>query len=184
MPQCILKALAEKGFKSPTEIQSRTLPAAILGKKDILGAAETGSGKTLAFGIPLLAGIMELKKKNSKTGIRKPLTKTKEKHSEDNEIGHKEEFEVPMDVDESDVESEEEDENQSPLYGLVLTPTRELAVQVKNHIEAAAKYTGGVKDSLWKGICNNNSFYFRHQSGCNFWWLGSGQTGTCSEEVS
>ncbi|XP_005189033.1 ATP-dependent RNA helicase ddx24 [Musca domestica] len=152
VPQCILKALAEKGFKSPTEIQSRTLPAAILGKKDILGAAETGSGKTLAFGIPLLAGIMELKKKNSKTGIRKPLTKTKEKHSEDNEIGHKEEFEVPMDVEESDEESEEEDENQSPLYGLVLTPTRELAVQVKNHIEAAAKYTGIKVAAIFGGL--------------------------------
>ncbi|XP_074640652.1 ATP-dependent RNA helicase DDX24-like [Tubulanus polymorphus] len=28
------------------------------------------------------------------------------------------------------------------LYCLILTPTRELAVQVKNHLEAAAKYTG------------------------------------------
>lgn len=27
------------------------------------------------------------------------------------------------------------------LYALILTPTRELAVQVKNHIAAAAKYT-------------------------------------------
>ena len=30
----------------------------------------------------------------------------------------------------------------SPLYALVLTPTRELAIQVKDHIVAAAKYTG------------------------------------------
>lgn len=30
----------------------------------------------------------------------------------------------------------------SPLLGLVLTPTRELAVQVKHHIDAAAKFTG------------------------------------------
>lgn len=29
-----------------------------------------------------------------------------------------------------------------PLLGLVLTPTRELAVQVKHHIDAVAKYTG------------------------------------------
>lgn len=29
-----------------------------------------------------------------------------------------------------------------PLLGLVLTPTRELAVQVKYHIDAVAKYTG------------------------------------------
>lgn len=37
-----MKAIAEKGFRQPTEIQSLTLPSAILGRKDILGAAETG----------------------------------------------------------------------------------------------------------------------------------------------
>lgn len=31
-----------------------------------------------------------------------------------------------------------------PLLGLVLTPTRELAVQVKQHIDAVAKFTGKV----------------------------------------
>lgn len=29
-----------------------------------------------------------------------------------------------------------------PLYALILTPTRELAMQIKNHLVAAAKYTG------------------------------------------
>lgn len=29
-----------------------------------------------------------------------------------------------------------------PLLGLVLTPTRELAVQVKHHIDAVSKFTG------------------------------------------
>lgn len=32
-----------------------------------------------------------------------------------------------------------------PLLGLVLTPTRELAVQVKQHIDAVAKFTGEVR---------------------------------------
>ena len=35
-----------------------------------------------------------------------------------------------------------------PLYALVLTPTRELAVQVKNHLQAAAKYT-----DIYVSIC-------------------------------
>lgn len=34
--------MAEKGFKEPTEIQALTFPAAIMGRRDILGAAETG----------------------------------------------------------------------------------------------------------------------------------------------
>lgn len=41
--ETILRVLAEKGFKEPTEIQALTFPAAILGRRDILGAAETGS---------------------------------------------------------------------------------------------------------------------------------------------
>lgn len=122
--------MALKGFQSPTEIQSLVLPAAIMGKKDILGAAETGSGKTLAFGIPVLTGIMELKSKSSNEGIRKPLnnvqssTVIKESHNE-----------------EHDEEDNTDDENKR-LYALILTPTRELAVQVRDHLVAAAKFTG------------------------------------------
>ncbi|XP_031767899.2 ATP-dependent RNA helicase DDX24 [Galleria mellonella] len=63
LPEPILKALMELNFKKPTKIQQLTLPAAIHGRRDILGAAETGSGKTLAFGLPILTGIMKLKEK-------------------------------------------------------------------------------------------------------------------------
>lgn len=35
-----------------------------------------------------------------------------------------------------------------PLLGLVLTPTRELAVQVKHHIDAVAKFTGKSADLI------------------------------------
>lgn len=62
IPTSIIKALADQNFHSPTAIQALTLPAAILGCRDILGAAETGSGKTLAFGIPIIKGILDLKK--------------------------------------------------------------------------------------------------------------------------
>lgn len=64
LPENILKALCEQSFFYPTQIQLLTLPAAILGKRDILGAAETGSGKTLAFGLPILSGILKEKSQN------------------------------------------------------------------------------------------------------------------------
>lgn len=70
----LLKALYENGFTRPTEIQRLTLFPAILGRRDILGAAETGSGKTLAFGLPILNGILHLKEQwltNPKCSIRK-----------------------------------------------------------------------------------------------------------------
>lgn len=36
------------------------------------------------------------------------------------------------------------EEVRKPLYALILTPTRELAMQVKNHLTKVAKYTGKV----------------------------------------
>jgi ATP-dependent RNA helicase DDX24/MAK5 len=46
-------------------VKVRTLPAAVLGQRDVLGAAETGSGKTLAFGIPILHRILEYKEQTA-----------------------------------------------------------------------------------------------------------------------
>ena len=40
-------------FKSPTPIQSQSIPISLEGR-DILGTAQTGTGKTLAFTIPML----------------------------------------------------------------------------------------------------------------------------------
>ncbi len=40
-------------FKSPTPIQSKSIPVSLSGK-DILGTAQTGTGKTLAFTIPMI----------------------------------------------------------------------------------------------------------------------------------
>ncbi|CAG7712995.1 unnamed protein product [Allacma fusca] len=92
----VLQALYDKKFGLPTPIQRLTLPSAILGRKDIVGAAETGSGKTLAFGIPIIEGILKEIKENG---------------------------------------------DNRRLKALILTPTRELAVQVKDHIKDAAKHT-------------------------------------------
>ncbi|KAF5307170.1 hypothetical protein FQR65_LT00686 [Abscondita terminalis] len=116
LPQSILKAVVEQGFEKPTKIQALTLPSAIFGRRDILGAAETGSGKTLAFGLPILTGILKIKEK---------CNSTIEKQREDDNSKCN---------DKDDIVSK-------PLYALILTPTRELAVQVKNHLVAAAKYT-------------------------------------------
>jgi ATP-dependent RNA helicase DDX18/HAS1 len=46
-----LKATAELGYETCTEIQARSIPH-ILNGRDVLGAAKTGSGKTLAYMLP------------------------------------------------------------------------------------------------------------------------------------
>lgn len=229
VPSIILKALKEQNFETPTEIQTLTLPPAILGRRDILGAAETGSGKTLAFGIPIINGICELKKRGSKFILSKSgkfhetenspnfniedLENLENENAEnlsnddsgdeilenfENEITENsdnlEEYENDSNLEESDNDSDnleesdddsdnleesdndshnlEESDNDSdnledsdekemkcvrvidnikmksnentsskPLYALILTPTRELAIQIKNHLTKAAKYT-------------------------------------------
>jgi superfamily II DNA/RNA helicase len=49
----ILAAIKQMGFKKPTDIQIKTIPAVLEGK-DVLARADTGSGKTAAFALPLL----------------------------------------------------------------------------------------------------------------------------------
>jgi superfamily II DNA/RNA helicase len=49
----ILAAVADLGYKTPTDIQQQTIPAVLL-KKDIIAAAQTGSGKTASYVLPLL----------------------------------------------------------------------------------------------------------------------------------
>ena len=55
-----LKAIEEMGFKSMTEIQSKTIEHLLEGK-DVMGAAKTGSGKTLAFLVPIVELMYKLK---------------------------------------------------------------------------------------------------------------------------
>lgn len=69
-----LKVLKHKGFEEPTPIQISTIPAILLGRKDVVGQAQTGTGKTAAFGLPML----ELMPERSKNVQALVLTPTRE----------------------------------------------------------------------------------------------------------
>lgn len=64
----ILKGLSSIGFGSPTPIQAKTIPVALLGK-DVVGGAQTGSGKTGAFLIPILERLLYRPKKVATTRV-------------------------------------------------------------------------------------------------------------------
>lgn len=49
----ILKAIADKGYETPTPIQSEAIPAVLSGV-DVMAAAQTGTGKTAGFTLPIL----------------------------------------------------------------------------------------------------------------------------------
>src|SRR3989344_2952384 len=54
------KNIIAKGYESPTPIQDKAIPHALLGQ-DVVGLAETGTGKTAAFLIPLIDKVMKQK---------------------------------------------------------------------------------------------------------------------------
>ena len=53
----ILKAVEERGFKKPTDIQERVIPATLKGTS-IIGQSQTGTGKTHAFLLPIMNKIV------------------------------------------------------------------------------------------------------------------------------
>ena len=50
----LIRAIHKLGFKEPTPIQEKAIPAIIEGHRDLVGLAQTGTGKTAAYGLPLL----------------------------------------------------------------------------------------------------------------------------------
>jgi len=52
MPE-LLRAVADKGYDTPTPIQQRAIPAVLAGR-DVLAGAQTGTGKTAGFVLPIL----------------------------------------------------------------------------------------------------------------------------------
>ena len=54
LPEEILAAVTDMGFRVPTPIQAAAIPP-LLELRDVVGIAQTGTGKTAAFGLPLLA---------------------------------------------------------------------------------------------------------------------------------
>ena len=49
----LLRAVADKGYETPTPIQVQAIPAVLSGR-DVLAGAQTGTGKTAGFVLPLL----------------------------------------------------------------------------------------------------------------------------------
>lgn len=152
----------------PFSLQLAVLPTAMKGRKDVVGAAETGSGKTLAFGIPIISGILKDKDFEQKKAAKLEKQAEDEQDSEPEEIPEQPAADNQDPDHDGESESEGQDANgdahesapeeggqvidlqalsptPSPttkLRALIVTPTRELAVQIEKHLKAVAKYTG------------------------------------------
>ena len=65
----VLRAVTAEGYKTPTPIQAKVIPAMLTGR-DIVGIAQTGTGKTGAFVLPLLHGLNTNSTQPIKKGCR------------------------------------------------------------------------------------------------------------------
>ncbi|KAJ3063122.1 ATP-dependent RNA helicase [Podochytrium sp. JEL0797] len=147
----ILRALTEMDFGNPTDIQIKSLGAALdvtrkgngeASGRDVIGAAATGSGKTLAFGLPV---IQFLAKRDEKEGV---VIEDKDavEEDEDEEAEEKKESVVQQNT------GVKKNRVLRPCTALIMTPTRELAVQVTEHLKAVAKYTSAKIVSMVGGM--------------------------------
>lgn len=179
VPKPVLQALRVLGFSAPTPIQALALPSAIRDSMDILGAAETGSGKTLAFAIPMIHSILQWQKSKGLASISDGCLEGEADGEEDMPCQEATEEAEGLNSDTDEAPGADQDDSEylpkgcmkmfedkefdlnsqaqdnvavkgNPLLGLVLTPTRELAVQVKHHIDAVAKFTG-IKTAILVG---------------------------------
>jgi len=53
----LVQAVAERGYTTPTPIQSAVIPVMLAGQ-DVIGQAQTGTGKTAAFALPILQNLI------------------------------------------------------------------------------------------------------------------------------
>lgn len=65
----IKKSLSKQGFKRPTDIQFKSIPAILKGE-DLLAIAQTGTGKTAAFAIPTIHKIHVKKIIKQSNGVK------------------------------------------------------------------------------------------------------------------
>ena len=65
----IKKSISELGYKRPTDIQFKAIPAIMKGE-DVLAIAQTGTGKTAAFAIPILNHLNNQKRSRRSEDIK------------------------------------------------------------------------------------------------------------------
>lgn len=114
----VLTAIAKLRFAKPTAIQASAIPEIGRGR-DVIGKAQTGSGKTLAFGIPI---------------VERWLEEEEEGQNGRDHRGTEDEDEDDDDDDEME-EGNSRKKNKGPM-AIVLSPTRELAKQLGDHLKA------------------------------------------------
>ncbi|EDX84607.1 DEAD/DEAH box helicase domain protein [Synechococcus sp. PCC 7335] len=136
----ILRAIADQGYTDPTPIQVQSIPLVIAGH-DVMASAQTGTGKTAGFTLPLLQRLCEgLPLQTSPTRNQTSIRSDASRNGTSRPILRKRKGSVSRG-------------DHRPIRALIVTPTRELAAQIGENVNAYSKYLpvrstvifGGVK---------------------------------------
>jgi Superfamily II DNA and RNA helicases len=158
----VLKALVEKNYEIPTPIQIQAIPVALSGR-DLLGIAQTGTGKTAAFAIPIIQQLDELSfcRKSAPEltqGIMATPANSKAAIASE---GMAKVHRLALVRKSKNVEMTEERvaknttkrmTNAKEIRALILTPTRELAIQIEECFSDYAKYTSLRHTVIFGGV--------------------------------
>lgn len=143
----LLKAVSDAGYEAPTRIQEDTIPLALMGR-DVLGCAQTGTGKTAAFALPILQrlylGEKELYGGRTAGSSEVP---TQFARTMDEAYGR-----VAKESSGKKTKKRADDRN---IRALVLTPTRELALQIEESFELYGKHLPLRSCVIFGGVSQN-----------------------------
>ncbi len=137
----LLQGIKAMRFRSPTPIQAACILPSYRDWKDVVGAAQTGSGKTLAFGLPILQAIMQNRERAADAAEAAAASAAEKamKNLVPNSKAYKKAAIAATDAMQH-ARTKGLMSNRDPLTALVLTPTRELALQIVTHLTTVAKF--------------------------------------------
>ena len=129
----LVRAVADEGYTAPTPIQLKAIPVVLAGR-DLLAAAQTGTGKTAAFVLPLLQmlhataspGNMTPVAPQAQPGFRSGVRPTRAPLLPARAL--------------------------TPIRALVLTPTRELALQVEESVRTYGRQRPVRSVAIYGGV--------------------------------
>jgi ATP-dependent RNA helicase RhlE len=129
----ILRALKAEGYTTPTDIQGAAIPEVLAGK-DLLATAQTGTGKTAAFALPMLQ-MLGLRGANGEpVAPVKPSPERPDGRDSGRRGGYR------NGRDSRGYGNRAPQEPARPIRALILTPTRELALQIDANIKIYGRH--------------------------------------------
>ncbi|MCI1785976.1 MAG: DEAD/DEAH box helicase [Bacteroidales bacterium] len=135
----VLRALDDLQYSIPTVIQQKAIPVAMAGR-DVLGLAQTGTGKTAAFAIPIIERFKSGSAQYDDAGARDNYAGTR------NNAGARAN---------SKRTSPFRKKEKREIQALIVTPTRELAIQIDDSFTDYGKYTSVRHAVIFGGVKQN-----------------------------